>query len=82
MSWVQTTVESVCRGLAVVVTFQVQIDPLKFHGNTWEPDTSVVFTKEQLAGMRQDLENFYSDLQKYNHYSRSEMYVDGEVYRP
>lgn len=66
----------------MVITFQVQIDPLKFHAdNTWEPNTDYVFTPLELQTMRGDLDIFVKMLDDFGQYIRSEMYVDGEVYR-
>ena len=65
----------------MVVTFQIQIDPLTFHDNTWEPNTSKVFTKAELGNMKTTMDDFVDLLDVYGEYIRAEMYVDREVYR-
>ena len=64
----------------MVITFQVQIDPLTFYGNTWEPNTNRTFSSKEQAQMKELMESFVSDLDRFNEYLRAEMYVDGKVY--
>ncbi|MDE1766581.1 MAG: hypothetical protein KGI27_09985 [Thaumarchaeota archaeon] len=65
----------------MVITFQVQIDPLTFYGNTWEPNLDKQFTPLELATMKGDLDIFKKTLDDFGEYIRAEMYVDGKVYR-
>ena len=61
----------------MVITFQAQVDPIDTDLNP----KAVIFSKEQLGWMKEDLEGLISLLEMVSgEYVRGEMYVDGEVY--
>lgn len=69
----------------MVITFEAQLDPVVFiqteeKGSTWETNPDRVFTPEELQQMEVIFRRFVAELDQFNEYIRTGMYVDQDRY--